>query len=77
VEVKCGSVVQVEGLRSYKAVAFINRKGNMRLDAKAYSVLRMSLQRITAIFPKNVEFRAETRPDAYLMKKLGDKKWKK
>jgi len=76
-EVKCGSVIQVEGLRSSKAVAFINRKSNMRLDAKTYSVLRMSLQKKAAIFTKNVEFRVETRLDVPLMKKPGDKKWKK
>jgi hypothetical protein len=65
-------VVQVEGLRSYKAIAFINRKADMRLDAKTYSVLRMSLQRKTPIFPRNVEFRVKTRLDVALMKKLGD-----
>jgi hypothetical protein len=70
-------VVPVEGLRSYKAIAFINRKANMRLAAKTYSVLRMSLQRKTAIFPKEIEFRVETRLDVALMKKLGEKEWKK
>jgi hypothetical protein len=69
-------VVQIEGLRSYKAVAFINRKGNMRLDAKTYFVLRMFPQRKTAIFPK-IKFRVETRLDVPLMKKLGDKEWRK
>ena len=71
-EVKCGAVVQVEGLRSHKAVAFINRKSNMRLSAKTYSVLRMSLQKKTAIFPKK-----ETPLDVPLMEKLGDKEWRK
>jgi hypothetical protein len=70
-------VIQVEGLRSSKAVAFINRKSNMRLVAKTYSVLRMSLQKETTIFIKNIEFRVETRLDVPLMKKPGDKKWKK
>jgi hypothetical protein len=70
-------VVQVEGLRSYKAIAFINRKANMRLDAKTYSVLRMSLKRKTSIFPQKVESRVETRFDIALMEKLGDEKWKK
>jgi len=70
-------VVQVEGLRSHKAIAFINSKSNMRLDAKTYFVLRMSLQNKTAIFPKNVEFHIETRLDVPLMKKLGDKEWRK
>jgi hypothetical protein len=70
-------VVQVEGLRSSKAVAFINRKSNMRLNAKTYSVLRMSPQKKTAIFTKNVESRVETRLDVPLMKKPSDRKWKK
>ena len=69
-------MVQVEGLRSYKAVAFISSKGNMRLDAKTYSVLRMSPQNKTTIFPKNLESRVETRLDVPLMK-IGDKEWKK
>ena len=70
-------MVQVEGLRSYKAIAFTNRKGNMRLDAKTYSVLRMSPLNKTAIFPKNLESRVETRLDVPLMKNQGDKEWKK
>jgi len=70
-------VVQVEGLRSYKAIAFINRKGNMRVDAKTYSVLCMSLQRKTAIFPKIFKFCIETLFNVPLVKKLGDKKWRK
>jgi hypothetical protein len=69
-------VVQVEGLRSYKAIAFTNRKGNMRLDAKTYSVLRMSPQKKTTIFPK-IKFRIETRLDIALMIKLGDREWRK
>jgi hypothetical protein len=65
-------VVQVEGSRSYKAIAFTNRKGNMRLDAKTYSVLRMSPQRKTTILPENVKFRVKTRLDVPLMKNYGD-----
>jgi len=65
-------VVQDEGLRSHKAVAFINRKGNMRLEVKTYSVLRMSLQKKTTIFPKK-----ETPLNVPLMEKLGDKEWRK
>jgi hypothetical protein len=70
-------VVQVEGSRSYKAIAFTNRKGNMRLAAKTYFVLRMSLQNKTAIFPKFFKFRVETRLVVPLMKKLGDREWRK
>jgi len=69
-------VVQLEGLRSYKAIAFTNRKSNMRLDAKTYSVSRMSPQNKKAIFPKIFKFRMETRLDVALMK-IGDKEWKK
>jgi len=69
--------VQVEGSRSYKAVAFTNRKGNMRLAAKTYSVSRMSPQNKTAIFLKLFKFRIETRLDIPLMKKPSDKEWKK
>ena len=69
-------MVQVEGLRSYKAIAFINRKGSMCLDAKTYSVLRMSLQRKT-IFPKNVKFRVKTPLDIPLAQNYGDEEWKK
>jgi hypothetical protein len=70
-------VVQDEGLRSYKAIAFISSKAYMRLNAKTYSELRMSPQRKTAIFPKNIKSRVATALDVTLMKKLGDKKWKK
>jgi hypothetical protein len=76
-EVKCGSVVKVEGLRSYKAVAFINSEDNMRLDAKTCFILRMSPQNKTAIFPKIFKFRVETRLDVALMKNQGDEEWRK
>jgi hypothetical protein len=70
-------VVQDEGLRSYKAIAFISSKAYMRLNAKTYSELRMFPQRKTAIFPKNIEARVATALDVTLMKKIGDEKWKK
>jgi len=70
-------VVQDEGSRSYKAIAFISSKAYMRLNAKTYSILRMSLQRKTVIFPKNIASRLETALDVTLTKKLSDKKWKK
>jgi hypothetical protein len=70
-------VVQVEGSRSYKAIAFINRKRNMHLDAKTHSVSRMSPRNKTAIFPKTFKFRVETRLDIPLIKKTGGKEWKK
>jgi hypothetical protein len=70
-------VVQVEGSRSYKAIAFTNRKGNMRVDAKTYSVLRMPLQRKIIIFPENVKFRVKTRLDVLSVQNYGDEEWKK
>jgi hypothetical protein len=70
-------VVQVEGSCSYKAIAFINRKGNMRLDSKTYSVLTMSPQRKNTIFPEDVKFRVKTRLDVPLVQSYGDKEWKK
>jgi len=70
-------VVQVEGSRSYKAIAFINRKGNMRLDAKTYSVLRMFPQRKITILPENVKFRVKTRLDVPSVQNYGDEEWKK
>jgi len=69
-------VVQVEGSRSYKAIAFTNSKGNTRLAAKTYSVLRMSPQNKKAIFPK-FKFRIETRLDVPLIKNQSDKEWRK
>ena len=66
-----------EGLRSYKAIAFISSKAYMRLDAKTYSELRMPPQGKTAILPKSNKFRLATALDVELMKKIGDKKWKK
>jgi len=76
-EGKCGSVVQDEGSRSYKAIAFISSKAYMRLDAKTYSELRMPPQRKTVIFPKNIKSRVATALDVKLMKNSGDKKWNK
>jgi hypothetical protein len=70
-------VVQVEGSRSYKAIAFINRKGNMHLSAKTYSVLRMPPQRKTQIFPEIVKFRVKTPLDVPLVQNYGDEEWKK
>jgi hypothetical protein len=69
-------VVQVEGSRSYKAIAFTNRKSNMRLAAKTYSVLRMFPQKNTAIFPENFKFLVKTQLDVPLMKKVGGEEWK-
>ena len=74
---KCDSVVQDEGSRSWKAIVFIDSKSYIRLNAKAYSILRMALQRKTVVFHSNIEFRLEKALDVKLMKKISDKKWKK
>jgi len=71
-------VIKVEGLRSYKAIAFIKSKGNprnKRLKTKTYSALRISLQN-TAIFSKNPFSFINTIRSSF-NEKLGDEKWKK
>ena len=77
VNLRCPSVIKVEGSRSYKAIAFIRSKSNpkiARLKTRTYSTLRMSLKKRT-VFPKNfiVLFRNTTRYS--FNEKLGDKKW--
>jgi hypothetical protein len=69
-------VVDDEGSRSRKAIAFINSKGNIRL-AKSYSERCMYPQRETAFSPANIE----NRPDAILGVNaeigIGEVLWKK
>jgi hypothetical protein len=72
-------VVKVEGLRSYKAIAFIKSKDNprnKRLKTKTYSALCVSLQKIT-FFSRTflVSFRNTIR--SFFNEKLGNEKWKK
>jgi len=64
-------------LRSYKAIAFINRKADMRLKVKTYFILRMSLKMKPQIFPENIKPCVATALDVAVVKKLGDEKWKK
>jgi hypothetical protein len=70
-------VIKVEGLHSYKAIAFIKSEGNPRitcLKTKTYFTLRISLQKITnfsEIF--QVSFGNITRSS--FNEKLGDEKW--
>jgi len=55
VNLRCPSVIKVEGSRSYKAIAFIRSKSNprnTRLKTKNYSIVRRSLQQ-TQVFSKN------------------------
>ena len=74
---RCPSVIKVEGLRSYKAIAFTKSESNpkiTRLKTKTYSTLRTSLKKRT-IFPKSfiVLFRNATRYS--FNEKLGDEEW--
>jgi hypothetical protein len=76
-KLRCPSVIKVEGLRSYKAIAFT--KSNPRitsLKTKTYSTLRTSLQKKT-VFSKSfiVLFRNTTRYS--FNEKLGDEEWRK
>jgi hypothetical protein len=76
-KLRCPSVIKVEGLRSYKAIAFTKSGSNpriTRLKTRTCSALRMSLKKRTA-FPKNfiVLFRNATRYS--FNEKLGDEEW--
>jgi len=71
----CDSVTKDEGLRSPKAIAFIQSKcsrNRNRLKTKNYSTARKSLP-ATEFFNKTN--RVENRLNVPVMKKLGDKKW--
>lgn len=71
-------MTKVEGLRSYKAIAFIKSESNpkiTRLKTKTYSTLRISLQKRT-FFSKN--FIVLFRNTRYFFNgKLGDEEWRK
>jgi len=78
-KLRCPLVINVEGLRSYKAIAFTKSESNpriMHLKAKTYSTLRISLKKRT-ISPKNVTvlFRNATRYP--FNEKIGDEEWRK
>jgi len=69
-------VIKVEGLHSYKAIAFIRSNTNprnARLETKSYSKLRISLQK-AQIFSKNT-FSVRKTSREYSNKKLGYEKW--
>ena len=70
---RCLSVIKVEGSRSYKAIAFIRRKNNPRITSLNYSALRMSLQKAQIFSRKTFSVRNPARK--YFNKKLGDEKW--
>jgi hypothetical protein len=72
-KLRCPSVIKVEGLRSYKAIAFTKSESNpriTRLKTKTYLTLRTSLKK--TIFSKCfiVLFRNTTRYS--FNEKLGD-----
>jgi hypothetical protein len=69
--------MEVEGSRSFKAIAFISRKGNIRLEAKTYSEVRMTLKRKTYILSRNVIRCLETTFIVPLTIEMGEKEWKK
>ena len=74
-------MVDHEGSRSFKAIAFIgrkgDRKGNIRL-ADTYSEPFMSPERKTAILWKIVDFRIANETSVCLRKsEIGEMLWKK
>jgi hypothetical protein len=69
---------KVEGLHSYKAIAFTksgSNPRNTRLKTKTYSTLRTSLQK-AQIFSTNT-FSVRKTSQEYFNKKLGDEEWRK
>ena len=74
VNLRCLSVIKVEGSHSYKAITFIRSKGNPRntlLETKTYSKLPISLLKVK-VFSKNTIWK--TRRE-YFDKQLGDERW--
>ena len=69
-------MVDDEGLHSFKAMAFINSKGNIRLETKSYSGPPMSTRRETA-FLMNEEFIVEEQSYTSVTVNIGEKIWKK
>jgi len=70
-------VIKVEGLRSYKAIAFIKSESNpriTRLKTKTYSTLRASLKKRT-VFPKIFDFSFRNTIRYSFNEKIGDEKW--
>jgi hypothetical protein len=69
-------VIDDEGLHSFKAIAFINSKGNICLETKSYSEPQMSTQRETA-FLMNDGFIIKAQLNSFVAVKIGEKLWKK
>jgi len=70
-------VVNDEGSYSFKAIAFINSKGNIRLDAKSYSEPRMLTQRKAVFSEANVKQSLEMKLATSLSRLIGEELWKK
>jgi hypothetical protein len=76
VNLRCPSVIKVEGSRSYKAIAFIGSKSNPRntyLKTKNYSKLRRALQKSQLFCKKMFSFGKPFRKN--FNENLGDEKW--
>jgi hypothetical protein len=72
-------VIKVEGLHSYKAIAFIPSKSypkNKLLKTETYYILRTSLQKI-AFFSRTSLFSFRNMIRNSFNEKLVDEKWKK
>ena len=69
-------MIDDEGLHSFKAIAFINSKGNICLEMKSYSEPQMSTQRETA-FLMNDEFIINAQSNTFVLINMGEKSWKK
>jgi hypothetical protein len=70
---RCPSVVNDEGSRSQKAIAFIPNSSlrNACVNTKTYSTVRIVPQELTNFSDR------ENPLNAFLNKKIGDKEWKK
>jgi hypothetical protein len=76
INLRCPSVIKVEGSHSYKAIAFIRSKSNprnTRLKTKNYFTLRRSLQKAQVFLKNTFSVRKPARKN--FNKNLGDEKW--
>jgi hypothetical protein len=78
-KLRCPSVIKVEGLRSYKAIAFTKSGSNprsTRLKTKTYSKLHPSLKKRT-VFSKSFAVLFRNTTQYFFNEKLGDEEWRK
>jgi hypothetical protein len=71
------SVIRVEGLRSYKAIAFITSKSNRRRNRLKTKLLLDNAQTLRKRFFKRAYFFVWKPRSLVLQQNLGDEKWKK